>query len=561
MKQYTRTNQLLSLAALLGLLCPMGLHAQYNGGVGKGDARGSYINYTYSGSWSPENPNGFTTGEKTVNTMYVESGTTTLASATNAKRVEISPDAALDAANLTLTDSILIMADATGYGMYKGSQQNVRIQQYVANAGWHNMALPVSGNLNQFGSVNTAVHPNTRNVYSWEESTGNWVDVVGASDGSQVASSAGAGYMVYVGTNGVSAAASALDAKGNMLTTATPTLSNAGTTNDASRDGWNLIGNPFSCGLDFTQLTLTDVNNSFSIWDPASEVYRDYSGLVADIASGVIAPMQSFWVKATGASPSVGTLDMDGDGTVSTSATFYKQQTVVADRFAIEVVDLSNTSVHDEIVIGMVAGTHDGLDQYWDAPSRLNATNVPTLMVVHQGEEMSINAIDYGPNQLQPKQLQLRLVSQKHGQAYEIRLHDSLLTHAYHIELEDTKLQRKQKLTDGHYRFTLDTAATAAYRFVLHLSPITTVATPLAPVYDDWSLSQDGNTLQISEVEQLEGATEGWIYDMNARLVAHFSWETNNANKQVDLSSLPTGLYLLRLSTIRGEEVQKLLVP
>lgn len=135
MKQNTRTNQLLSLAALLGLLFPMGLHAQYSGGSGDGGSLGSYLNYTFNGSWSPENPNGFTTGEKTVNIIYVESGTTTLASATNANRVEISADAALDATSLTLTDSVLILADATGYGMYKGSQQNVRIQQYVANAG------------------------------------------------------------------------------------------------------------------------------------------------------------------------------------------------------------------------------------------------------------------------------------------------------------------------------------------------------------------------------------------------------------------------------------------
>ncbi len=84
----------------------------------------------------------------------------------------------------------------TGSGTYT-------LEQYVNNAGWYNLSMPMDGTLDAFGTVNTQVASSTRNIFSWDESTESWVDVVGASDGSTTVNSAGQGYCVYVGTNGV----------------------------------------------------------------------------------------------------------------------------------------------------------------------------------------------------------------------------------------------------------------------------------------------------------------------------------------------------------------------
>ena len=533
----------------------------YQGGNGKGDARAAFSSYLFNGSWSPENPNGITTGETTLNTLVIESGAASLASATSARRVEIAPGASLEAASLSLTDSVWIQADANGYGQYKGSAQNMRMQQYVANAGWHNMSLPVSGNLSQFGLVNTAAAPLARNVYSWNEATGSWVDPVGAGDGSQVANSAGTGYMVYVGTNGVASAASAVEVRGAILTSATPSVSNAGTSNNANQDGWNLIANPFSCGLDFTQLSLTDVVNSFSIWDPATSQYKDYSGLVGDIASGVIAPMQAFWVKADGNSPSVGSMEMASDGTVGSSPTFYKSQNTIADRLFVATYQGSQPHKQDEVLIAMVAGTGDGLDPQWDAPSRINGGSMPTLMTVAQGDQLSHNAIDYSPNHLRSKALPLRFVSSQQGEIYFLALHDSLLTNAYQVELEDLKLRKRHDLTLQPYKFVHD--ANAEYRFVLHLTPVSTVSeghshAPISQGGFGYGINGGQLVLKLDRpVEEVEGR----LLNLNGQQVMRLRYPAGVEEYAVGVDQLASGVYLLQWKSSQGEEVHKILLP
>ena len=534
----------------------------YQGGNGKGDARAAfYSSIQYNGNWFPENPDGNTTGVITVETLSIESGAASLASATSARRVEIAPGASLEAASLSLTDSVWIQADASGYGQYKGNAQNMRMQQYVANAGWHNMALPVSGNLSQFGTVNTALDPNTRNIYSWDEATGNWVDPVGAGDGSQVANSAGTGYMVYVGTDGVASAASAVEVRGAMLTSATPSVSNAGTSNNANQDGWNLIANPFSCGLDFTQLSLTDVVNSFSIWDPATSQYKDYSGLVSDIASGVIAPMQAFWVKADGNSPSVGSMEMASDGTVGSSPTFYKSQNTIADRLFVATYQGSQPHKQDEVLIAMVAGTGDGLDPQWDAPSRINGGSMPTLMTVAQGDQLSHNAIDYSPNHLRSKALPLRFVSSQQGEIYFLALYDSLLTNAYQVELEDLKLRKRHDLTLQPYKFVHD--ANAEYRFVLHLTPVSTVSeghshAPISQGGFGYGINGGQLVLKLDRpVEEVEGR----LLNLNGQQVMRLRYPAGVEEYAVGVDQLASGVYLLQWKSSQGEEVHKILLP
>lgn len=68
-------------------------------------------------------------------------------------------------------------------------------------------------------------------------------------------------------------------------------------------DGWNLLGNPFACGLDFGQVERLGVDASYSIWDPSLNAglggYTYYSPSGGNLGQ-VIPPMQGFWVRAQG---------------------------------------------------------------------------------------------------------------------------------------------------------------------------------------------------------------------------------------------------------------------
>ena len=465
--------------------------------------------------------------------------------------------------DLKIDGSITLNASASGYAQLKvdgsvSGSGSVTVEQYVGTTGWHNMSMPVSGNLDAFGTVNTAVHANARNVYTWNETTSSWVDVAGATNGSSTAASAGTGYMVYVGSNGVISAAGNIDATGSLFGSTTPSLTNAGSGDDA---GWNLVGNPFPCAIDFSTISEVQVDNSFSIWDPSTGEYKDWSGLLNDLGTSLIPPMQAFWVHASGISPSLGTISMSTHGTVASSPSFLKTQTIIADRLFVGVKEAGQPQVRDEILIGMVPGTSDGIDPQWDAASRLNATNVPTLMMVANGEQISHNAIDYSPNHLKTKKLQLRFVSGKQNEVYFIELHDSLLSNNYHIELEDLKLRRKHNLNNGAYKFVHDQAA--EYRFVLHISPVTTINqghTHTPVVSGGVNVGINGGML-VLKMDAPAQDVSGALLDLNGRRVMEVEYPAGAEQYELNVNGLAKGIYLLQLQSAQGEEVLKVMIP
>ena len=162
--------------------------------------------------------------------------------------------------DLILNGNITLNASASAYSQLKADgivsgSGSVTQEQYVASTGWHCMAMPVTGNLDEFGSVNTAIQSGTRNIFKWIESSTSWFDVAGASNGSATPNSGGSGYLVYAGTHGVIDSAGIIDVSGELFGSVTPSLTNNGTGDDAS---WNLIGNPFPCGLNFFSLNAND---------------------------------------------------------------------------------------------------------------------------------------------------------------------------------------------------------------------------------------------------------------------------------------------------------------
>lgn len=81
----------------------------------------------------------------------------------------------------------------------------------------------------------------------------------------------------------------------------------------AADSGWNLVGNPFAGDIDWDSgigWTKTNMTDAIYVWDPSLNSgegdYLTWSNQTGDIAlGGLIAEGQSFWVKASGTSPSL----------------------------------------------------------------------------------------------------------------------------------------------------------------------------------------------------------------------------------------------------------------
>lgn len=73
-------------------------------------------------------------------------------------------------------------------------------------------------------------------------------------------------------------------------------------TGDTADDGWNLLGNPYPCPIDWKLLSKTNLSNFYYILDPSSGSYKAFS--LGD-NNTTIASGQSFFVKAISGSPSI----------------------------------------------------------------------------------------------------------------------------------------------------------------------------------------------------------------------------------------------------------------
>jgi len=79
------------------------------------------------------------------------------------------------------------------------------------------------------------------------------------------------------------------------------------TYNPSLGNGWNLVGNPYPCPIDWNASsgwTKTNVSGTMWIWNPSSNSYGSYDGItIVNSVTRHIASGQAFFVQATGASP------------------------------------------------------------------------------------------------------------------------------------------------------------------------------------------------------------------------------------------------------------------
>ncbi|MEM1054794.1 MAG: lectin-like protein [Bacteroidota bacterium] len=89
-----------------------------------------------------------------------------------------------------------------------------------------------------------------------------------------------------------------------------PTTFTDSPADDVLADGWNLFGNPWATGMDWDAAgwTRTNVTDVLYVWDhnnAGGPQYVSWNGSAGGMGSGVIAPHQGFWAKASGTGPAL----------------------------------------------------------------------------------------------------------------------------------------------------------------------------------------------------------------------------------------------------------------
>jgi hypothetical protein len=357
--------------------------------------------------------------------------------------------------NLSNAGTITLNASTTEYSQLKlsgtASGAGTVVQKQYLEAGSHTISSPVSTGFTTTSGDNTQ-------LYSYDANVGNW-----AAIGSNI-STAGLGFAARVDATQIPflTAAASVSVTGTPNTSMTHNLGYFGSNSLAggSGTGWNLIGNPYTCSLDWSTVSLTNVTSAFYIWDEATSAYKYYSA--GGISSPLIPPMQGFWVQATSSGASISTT-MASNGTVTTPQTYFK---TLPDNLVVKVSQLSDTTVQDRLWVSNILGAQDGFDGAFDAWKMTNGASMPNVYTYVDAEEIAINAVEIQGSKILPMGFDFSTP----GSKFRVHLDQITQGQTYQVYLEDKLTQSFHDLTTQDVTFTHGGWSQEAPRFALHFS-------------------------------------------------------------------------------------------
>jgi len=481
----------------------------------------------------------------TVNNLNITSGSTVNVAA--AKELTVSNtlvnNGALNllSANGTGTATILTPATLSGAGTYS-------VQQYLApSRNWY-ISSPVAS------APKTVLDATNATVYDYTEPTAAWN---ATADANLIPTK---GYVGAVNATGgtVSFAGGALN-NGDL---STGVLSST----DGTFRGFNLIGNPYPSYLDWTSGSITKTNLETSIWyrtlnGSAQYVYDTYNttgsvgtALNGTAVTGVIAPMQAFWVRVP-----VGQI---GGVTFSNTARTHSDQSVASNRLKAPGVaaqqqvlrlQVSNGQNIDEAIVVFNAKAADGYDTFDSHKMSNNNAAIPEIYTMAGTEKVVINGLSsVNANPALSLGFTTGTASTFTIKATEIDNFDA----DTRIILKDNLLNIEKELNIGtDYSFTSSATTTDSRFTVLFRSASTTTGIDTNVAETVTVFQQANGQLMINRNNDVEGS----IIVSNAMGQQLLKLPTTGTSTVLD-KSFGKGIYFVTLNVAGKSTTKKLIL-
>lgn len=298
--------------------------------------------------------------------------------------------------HLTLRSSALSTGQLVCPEVVNSVGINTVVEQYIEKDNhWHFLSSPVVDQVIAYYFVPDPPG-NTSDFYKWGEDLPEgqaWVNIKDSSGGIDPAFEyefvEGRGYLIaYAPSN---TGPEVRQFHGTMLDgdqSLPVTLSN---------NTWNLVGNPYTCGLDWSSAGVDRslaTGSAMYIWDQemysGAGGYRTHNGVVGvpEGTGPVVPPMNGFFVSALGS----GSIDIDisEDGPlVVSSQKFFKSDFLSCAFLRVAVVQ---GVVEDETVVCFGAGFDDGFEAAEDAVKLFRShPGIPELYSIADLQELVIN--------------------------------------------------------------------------------------------------------------------------------------------------------------------------
>ena len=226
------------------------------------------------------------------------------------------------------------------------------------------------------------------------------------------------------------------------------------------------------------------------------------------------------------------------------------QQSVSFDRLVLRTAQASDPTKNDYTVVSFIAQTSDAFDADWDAYKWGNENGLPNIYSTHfSGQALAVNAVNYGPDALEMKEVPVAFQAPKHGEVYTVSFDSKYMLNTYAVALLDKRTNTLVDLVSASHTFLYDDRYPD--RFSLFIQPNVTSAQLAAKVRSLYSEKPllgwvSGDEIFFKSLEA--GRARVSVTDLQGRELFSFSGRVESNELVVkNLPSLPSGLYVLSL--------------
>jgi len=279
-----------------------------------------------------------------------------------------------------VTGDILLEADVSGMASFKDNGITVvdgdtKVEQYITEMQWHLVSPPIS-------DAEIGIY---YDIYlkEYNEPTDTWTYLV---EPTSMPMNASQGYSawasdLYTGTTTVTYS-------GTLNPVTDYPVASLSYTAGAPKVGFNLLGNPYPCSLDFnSSWSMSNMSGWMVIYDNGTHrgIHTDgtpYNGKT----DGLIPSTQGFWVRALNAS---GSITIPASERLHSAQAFYKE----AKEIIHPIVSLESVinEFTDEATVIFHPECTSGFDGYYDLSKFINVEEAPTLYTITGGNNYAVN--------------------------------------------------------------------------------------------------------------------------------------------------------------------------
>lgn len=326
-----------------------------------------------------------------------------------------------------------------------------------------------------------------------------------------------------------------------------------------SYDGWNLIGNPYPCTVDWQSVGLTDVNNTVYFYDDVAENYKYYNfaggiyvnGMSVNGGTRYIPMGQGFFVK---------TDDIVDGGVITLPLAslsheiqpFWKNDKDNIDEKYIK-LSTSSEDFNDELIIRVLEDATLDFDGQFDAYKRYSwNADVPQIysMDISQNTEYAINTLpEFNENISIPLGYSINTAG---NYFFELSEHKFEGVKVY---IEDTYQNTNTLISEfDRYNFNINEGNTKD-RFILHLVKNTT---DIVNIENKVSIFPNPSNGEFTILSSNNKITNVEIIDITGKIITTEVF--NNKTCNLNITACTSGIYTLKIKTNNSVFYEKIII-